>query len=158
MTTANLVKRLLDPAVKVGTSTPINDPSGDYAWAIFRRIEEDTPGAFPNLDAKALKLVGGSETAAPSGPYGPVAEALVTGTVDIFLGYLTGMRTLAAELSDVEIVEIPSKVNVVPEYGLTAINDCRPAASSFANFILSRPGQSLLKEFGFRPVALSDDI
>ena len=30
-----LVERLLDPAVRVGTSTPKADPSGDYAFALF---------------------------------------------------------------------------------------------------------------------------
>ena len=27
------------PAVKLGTSTPGNDPSGDYAWALFAKAE-----------------------------------------------------------------------------------------------------------------------
>jgi hypothetical protein len=30
LTTANLLDRLLDPAVKLGTSTPKADPAGDY--------------------------------------------------------------------------------------------------------------------------------
>jgi ABC-type molybdate transport system substrate-binding protein len=40
-----LVDRLLDPAIKVGTSTPQADPSGDYALAMFDRIEAS--GAAP---------------------------------------------------------------------------------------------------------------
>ncbi len=154
VTTENFVERLLDPALKIGTSTPLKDPSGDYAWAIFRRFEEHATGSFRILDAKALKLVGGSETVATSGPYGPVADALAAGTADVFLGYLTGMQRLAAEVPEVEIVQIPAAVNVVPEYALTAINDCRPAALSFALFIMSGSGQKLLQEFGFKPVAL----
>jgi len=34
-----VVDRLLDPAVKLGTSTPKADPGGDYTWAMFRRID-----------------------------------------------------------------------------------------------------------------------
>jgi len=36
LTTANLLDRLLDPGVKLGTSTPKADPAGDYTWAMFR--------------------------------------------------------------------------------------------------------------------------
>ena len=31
LTTANFIDRLLDPSVKLGTSTPKADPAGDYA-------------------------------------------------------------------------------------------------------------------------------
>src|SRR6516165_1017912 len=36
LTSANFVDRLLDPAVKLSTSTPKSDPSGDYTWLMFR--------------------------------------------------------------------------------------------------------------------------
>ena len=32
-----LLERMLDPAVKLGTSTPGADPAGDYAFAAFAR-------------------------------------------------------------------------------------------------------------------------
>ena len=31
-----LLDRILDPKVKLGTSTPKADPSGDYAWKLCR--------------------------------------------------------------------------------------------------------------------------
>jgi len=40
ITADNLVSRMLDPGLKLATSTPRADPSGDYAWEVFRRIEE----------------------------------------------------------------------------------------------------------------------
>ena len=46
---ASLVERMLDPAVKLGTSTPKADPSGDYAWEVFRKIETERPGSFEPL-------------------------------------------------------------------------------------------------------------
>ena len=63
LTTANFVERLLDPAVKLGTSTPKADPAGDYTWAMFHKAEVLHPGAYAALDHKAQKIVGG---------YGPV--------------------------------------------------------------------------------------
>jgi molybdate transport system substrate-binding protein len=52
---ANLVDVLLDPAVRLGTSTPKADPSGDYAWQVFEKAETLRPGSFATLDAKALR-------------------------------------------------------------------------------------------------------
>src|SRR3977135_1517376 len=56
---ATLLDRMLDPNVKLGTSTPRADPSGDYAWEMFRRSEKLKPGAFGALEQKALQLTGG---------------------------------------------------------------------------------------------------
>jgi molybdate transport system substrate-binding protein len=50
---------MLDPGVKLGTSTPGSDPSGDYAWALFAKAEALRPGAKAALEGKALKLAGG---------------------------------------------------------------------------------------------------
>jgi molybdate transport system substrate-binding protein len=43
---------LLDANVKLGTSTPLNDPSGDYAWEVFRKADKLKPGAFSTLAKK----------------------------------------------------------------------------------------------------------
>src|SRR6266853_1671332 len=86
---ATLLDRMLDPNVKLGTSTPKADPSGDYAWEVFRKAEALKPGSFARLEAKALQLTGGpSSPAAPSNRnlYGVlVAE----GKADLFLTYCT---------------------------------------------------------------------
>lgn len=157
ITTDNFVERLLAGDVKIGTSTPINDPSGDYAWEVFRRIDRIRPGTFAILEAKAQKLVGASETPNAIGAYNPVTQALANGSADIFLGYVTGLKSLAAELDDAELVEIPGSVNVVPEYGLATMRDCKAEALTFALFVMSSPGQALLRMFGFVPVAMPQD-
>jgi molybdate transport system substrate-binding protein len=53
ITPANVLDRLLDPAVKLATSTPGADPGGDYAWAVFARAEQIHPGAKAALEARA---------------------------------------------------------------------------------------------------------
>ena len=153
-TTANFIDRLLDPSIGIATSTPLKDPSGDYAWAIFRRIEALRPGSFSILDAKAQRLVGGSETANIPGRYDPIAAALAAGTAHVFLSYRTGLKGLAQETEGVDIVDIPAKVNVVPEYGLAVLKGSSPAGLSFGLFVMSSVGRGLLRDFGFQPVAL----
>jgi ABC-type molybdate transport system substrate-binding protein len=67
-TAANVVERMLDPALKLGTSTPKADPSGDYAWALFRRIDArggPWAGSYALLDRKALQLTGGPNSPPP---------------------------------------------------------------------------------------------
>src|SRR5271169_5468598 len=65
LTPANMLDRLLDPSVRLATSTPGADPGGDYAWAVFARAETVHPGARAALEAKALKLVGGGDKIPP---------------------------------------------------------------------------------------------
>jgi molybdate transport system substrate-binding protein len=56
---ATLLDRMLDPNVKLGASTPRADPSGDYAWEMFRKADKVKPGAFDAAEKKALQLTGG---------------------------------------------------------------------------------------------------
>ena len=39
ITTENLLETMLDEKVRLGTSTPKADPSGDYAWELFRNAD-----------------------------------------------------------------------------------------------------------------------
>ena len=52
-----LLDRMLDPAVRLGTSTPKNDPAGDYAWELFGKAEILRPGSAAALDAKPDVLI-----------------------------------------------------------------------------------------------------
>jgi hypothetical protein len=58
LTIANFLDRLLDPAAKLGTSTPNADPAGDYTWFIFHRSDVVHPGAFSIVDEQAQEIVG----------------------------------------------------------------------------------------------------
>ena len=58
----NLLDVLLDPKVRLATSTPHADPAGDYAWAVFAKADGLRPGAGKVLEQKALQLVGGANT------------------------------------------------------------------------------------------------
>ena len=55
---ANLLDFMLDPGVKLGTSTPKADPSGDYAFEVFSKADAIRPRAQAVLAQKALQLTG----------------------------------------------------------------------------------------------------
>lgn len=50
---------LSDPGLRIGTSTPGSDPSGDYTWQFFARFEAEFGIA---LQPRALALVGAADS------------------------------------------------------------------------------------------------
>jgi molybdenum ABC transporter molybdate-binding protein len=146
---ATLLERMLDSNVKLGTSTPKADPSGDYAFEVFRRAEIVRPGAQAELEKKALQLTGGATSAAP--PSGRTAYGwhVAEGRADIFLTYCTNALTAQKENPGQQIVTLPDNITVGAEYGLTVMNEASPAARRFAEFVLSDRGQQILKSHGF---------
>jgi len=151
VTPAALLDRMLDPEVKLGTSTPKADPSGDYAWEVFRKAEKLKAGATATLEKKALQLTGGP--ASPPAPQGRsvYGELLAQGAADIFLTYCT--NALAAYPAQ-QIVALPDVLAVGADYGLTVMNGASAAAYKFAMFILSADGQRTLAKHGFAAPAL----
>jgi molybdate transport system substrate-binding protein len=109
---ATILDRMLDANVKLGTSTPRADPSGDYAWEVFRKADRLRPGAFAALEKKALQLTGGPN--APSAPPGrTIYGALVAeGKADIFLTYCTSAREAQTQNSSQQI--LPLRIPLIP--------------------------------------------
>lgn len=97
-TTDSALDTMLDPKIKLGTSTPKADPSGDYAWDVFHKADALRPGAFATLSTKARQLTGGPRTRAPR----PDEAAYLPGAVATLpsLGRLTGRGNTA----NVEVV------------------------------------------------------
>jgi molybdate transport system substrate-binding protein len=147
----NLLVMMLDPAVRLGTSTPKADPSGDYAFALFAKAEAVEPGAKAALEAKALKLTGGPNSEkAPIGR-NQYAWLMEVGKADIFLTYCTNAVLAKNELPKLQLVQIHSDLNVGAEYGMVVLKDAPPHAHELARFITSAEGQAILKKYGFGP-------
>ena len=151
---ATLLDRMLAADMKLGTSTPRADPSGDYAWEAFRKADKLRPGVFAALERKALQLVGG-----PSSPTAPPGRALygmlvAEGQADIFLTYCTNARQAQAQNPGQQIVALPDELAVGADYGLTVLTGASPQAYQFAMFIIAVNGQSILAKHGFAAPAL----
>lgn len=154
VTSASLLARMLDPQAKLGTSTPRADPSGDYAWEVFRRADKISPDAHATLEKKALQLTGGPSS--PSAPQGRsvYGELVAQGAADIFLTYCTNAQAAKQENPAQQIVQLPDGLSVGADYGLTVVNGASPSAYKFALFILSSEGQRTLAKHGFAAPAL----
>jgi molybdenum ABC transporter molybdate-binding protein len=149
VTSATLLDRMLDPNIKLGTSTPKADPSGDYAWEVFHKAETRKPGSFAALEKKALKLVG--HPGAPTAPEGRTVYGMLVsqGQADIFLTYCTNVIATQKENGSVGNVALPDDLAVGAAYGLTVMNDAPTEAYRLAMFILSADAQRTLAKHGF---------
>jgi ABC-type molybdate transport system substrate-binding protein len=146
-----LLERMLDPAVKLGTSTPKADPSGDYAFELFAKAEALRPGARSVLEGKALRLTGGPSSPQPPAGRNLYAMLVSEGKADIFLTYCTNALQARRESPALRIVDVPAALAVGADYGLTVIKGAKPRAERLAQFILSREGQAILAKYGFTP-------
>ena len=149
VTPITLLETMLDPMVRVGTSTPKADPSGDYAFALFAKADTIRRGAKAILEGKALQLTGGpTSSKAPAG-INQYAWVMSGAKADLFLTYCTNARLAAGELPELKIVNIPPELKIVADYGLVVLENAPPAAVEFARFILRDESQSILTSYGF---------
>jgi ABC-type molybdate transport system substrate-binding protein len=150
VSSATLVERLLDPAVRLGTSTPKVDPSGDYAFEFFARAGKRYPGAQARLAAKAMMITGGPLSPPPPPGRNLYAKLIEDGAADIFLTYRSNALQAQREAPAQQIVPIPAGLAVGADFGL-AVLGVSAAAVAFADFVLSAAGQAILVRQGFSP-------
>lgn len=149
LTSATLLDTMLDPTVRVGTSTPKADPSGDYAVALFAKAEVLKQGARAVLEGKALQLTGGPNSEkAPAGK-NQYAWVMENGKADVFLTYCTNAVLARRDLPALQIVQVPPELNVGAEYGLIVLKDAPALANKLAQFLLGENGQAILVKHGF---------
>lgn len=149
VTPDTLLETMLRPAVRVGTSTPRADPSGDYAWALFRRADAVRPGSYAALDAKALQLTGGADSPKPPAGRSTYAWVMDEGKADLFLTYCTNAVLAQREVPRLKIIAVPPALQVAASYGLTWRPDAGVVATRLAQFILSPPAQAVFQRHGF---------
>ena len=145
-TTDTLLHTLVDQKVRVGTSIPIADPSGDYALRLFEKADAVQKGNFATLSGKALQLTGGPNSEkAPEGrnQYGWVMDEK---KADVFLTYCTNAVLAQKEVHSLKIISIPENLSVGADYGLVVRNGASPEAWRLAMYILSPEGQKILKK------------
>jgi len=152
VTPQNLVQRMLDPAIKLGTSTPKADPSGDYAWKMFERIEQGgVQNAFSALSAKALQLTGGPQSPPPPANRNVYGVLVAQGAADLFITYCTNAMLAQREEPSLRVVNVPEAINVSADYGVAVLGTPSTATQGFVDFLLAPEGQAVLARHGFSP-------
>ena len=148
VTPANLVDKLLDPKVRIKTSQPIADPSGDYTWAIFDKIDALRPGAGKTLKAKGE--ANWSLTAQPAQGQTAQAALFAQDKIDMAIVYCSAAvdKELPGQLTS---FPMPAALDPHPQYGV-AVLSARPEALRLALYLLSEKGQAIVAKNGLVPL------
>ncbi|MBS0418795.1 MAG: substrate-binding domain-containing protein [Proteobacteria bacterium] len=144
ITATNLVKKLLAKDVRLKTSTPVADPSGDYAWSIFDNIEHTQPGAAAALKDKARALM----------DQGAAAALFKSNQADVTITYCSAVDALTKEVPDLTSFEIPARWDPHPLYGAAVLSD-RPETFRLMLLLLSERGQAILARNHFVPLTVT---
>lgn len=141
---------ILDRSVRLITALPVRDSAGDYAEAVFDRIDDHELGALNYLDAKALRLFGSPDAPIPAGA-DPGAYLLLTANRgDAFLGWCTAAAiSVATNPSRLQSLQLPADIAVTANYGLTLRTGAPLEAGLLRDFILSPASQVILAKYGF---------
>jgi ABC-type molybdate transport system substrate-binding protein len=158
ITAETLLPSLLDPAVKLATSTPKADPLGDYTWTMFAKADAIKPGSRTVLEAKALQLMGDTHNSAPPPGMDLFAWHVHEGRADIFLAYCSAGAGFLKDLPGGTVVHLPPQLATGADYGLTVLPTQNQHAAALALFILSQDGQKLLAQNGFDAPLLSPPL
>ena len=150
---ANFLDKLLDPAVRIATSTPGSDPLGTYSFEVFARAEAFKPGASATLESKAKKLVGGGEKTPPLVPgKGAVEGIFESDAADVMLIYCSAIPTIKREMPTLASIKVPAMLTVEPVDGLVILNS-KPVALRFVAYVMSEEGQAIIRSHGLEPIA-----
>jgi len=146
----NFVATLLDPALKLGTSTPGADPSGDYTWDMFRKIGTARAGAFEALDRKALKLTG-AEVGNQTNTESAYARLLLDRKADVFITYCTNARSAQVAVPSLRSARVPAAFDVAASYAIGIAPGASDSAREFLRYVLSQRAQVAMASLGFSP-------
>lgn len=149
VTPDTLLSTMLQPQVRLGISTPKADPAGDYAWALFQKADALQPGATARLEAKALQLTGGAQSAQAPAGRNTYAWVMEQNRADVFLTYCTNAVAARAEVPSLQVVAVPEALQVGAAYGLTVRAGAPAQAQAFAQAVLQPPAQAVFRRLGF---------
>lgn len=140
---------MLDTAVKLGSSTPRADPSGDYAFKVFDRAERVQAGAGAALRAKVRTLTGGPDSPPPPPDRNVYGLLVERGDADLFLTYCTNAVLARREAPALHSVALPAELAVGADYGVVAMKAASADGRRLADYLLGAPAREILAQAGF---------
>lgn len=163
LNTPSITQALANPMVRIGTSTPRLDPSGDDAALVFQRAgvppAADGPQHAYGLPRNATMVMGGFR-GAPARPARADAAAYFltkapeSRKVDIVLTYCSTAVAARKTNSLLRVIALPPPLRVNADYAYVTLNGAknRHGAERFGKFLTSRTAAKVLARYGFLPV------
>lgn len=127
--------------LRIATSTPGDDPGGDYVQQLFSRMGR----AGEAVRQRASARVGGRHS--PPIPPGRLAAEwlILEDRADLFIGYAS-YRAALRRIAGLTVMAIPPAFNPVARYCCAILT---PEAQPLAGFLLTDRAQARLREAGF---------
>ena len=142
------ISLLRNPQNRIGMSTPQKDPSGDYTFMFFDKIEAIYPNMGQQLKKRARQLVGGSFISNIPKDVLPAQYFLLNNTIDIFIGY-ANYAPVIQQNSQLTIIDIPNHLLPTIEYSIAQLNPTNIVAKLFIDFLQNKQAQECLLKYGF---------
>ncbi|WP_375084145.1 substrate-binding domain-containing protein [Providencia sp. SKLX074055] len=141
----NWLQLLSAPDIIIGTSTPHDDPCGDYVIQLYDKIRLNHPHLANEIQARTRHLVGGKNS--PVIPSGQLASQwlIESHQADLFIGYHHYQQKIA-KLPNLTTLPIPNHDNIQAIYTMALITK---KSEIFANYLLQIESQKLFTEYGF---------
>jgi molybdate transport system substrate-binding protein len=120
-------------------------PAGKYARQILAKLDKD-PAFTPSFSSQVLANVVSNETDVKQ-----VVAKVQLGEADAGIVYVSD----AVAAPEMKTIEIPAANNVVAKYPIAALTKAPQPdlAATFVAYVLSSEGQTVLKKWGFAPLA-----
>ncbi|MDF1750611.1 MAG: substrate-binding domain-containing protein [Alphaproteobacteria bacterium] len=149
--TRDPVALLYTPELRIGMSTPVADPSGDYALQLFDRLANLDPDRDADLRRRVRIVTGGGEKIPTVHPDGVYVGVLQQGTVDLMLAYRTICQEACSKAPDLTYLTFPPEIEVGARFA-AAFNTARPElGASLLQYLVGPEAQARLAVFGFGP-------
>jgi ABC-type molybdate transport system substrate-binding protein len=120
-----MVDQLLQPGLRIHTSRPVADPSGDYAMAMFERMDRAHPGAGAKLRANAMRQM---DLSPPATGQNATAALFAAGSIDVAVTYCSAVAATLDGAPDLVSVPVPDAFDPGPIFGLALLSDKPDAA------------------------------
>ncbi len=152
LTPDNFAARLAGGGIRIRTSKPIADPSGDYAMAMFDRIDTVHPGAGKRLSADAQANMSLTATAGAAGQ-NPTAALFAAGMIDVAVTYCSASGELAKSGTGLVSIPVPAAFDPRPLFGMALLSG-HAATMHLALLLLSDVGQAAIASSGLIPLTI----
>ena len=138
---------LFDETLRLATSTPGCDPSGDYTWQLFDLIEKQLPTQGEKLKARALQLVGGKKSQVVIPQTELAASYLLKNNyAEMMLGY--GHYRLRLQEQGLLCHDLPEKLQIRVEYMAARLTEKTDVVRLFY-FLISKAALEIIQRHGF---------
>jgi molybdenum ABC transporter molybdate-binding protein len=135
--------------LRLGISTPGNDPSGDYAVQALARLG-------PAVLARARPLTGAPGLALAPPGRNPYAWLVTDGEADLMLTYRSNALAACRDTPGLRVLDLPAALQVRARYALCLRAGAGAQAQALVAHLLSSPVLGALQDHGFEPPSASD--